>query len=205
MLSDAWMIYLGVALISYFVGSFSFAIVLSALFGLPDPRQVGSKNPGATNMLRSGKKMVALLTLAGDAVKGWICVFICQHLILTDGLVGIAALAGFFAFLGHLYPIFFAFKGGKGVATALGVVVGLSPQAAGLTIVLFLLVVLICRYVSLGSMISAVGAAIGMPFFGVDRVGQGFVWAMVLLLIWRHRSNIKKLVTGQENKVFAKK
>ena len=205
MFPDAWMIYLGICLISYLVGSFSFAIILSMIFNLPDPRQVGSKNPGATNILRSGKKAVALLTLAGDALKGWLCVFAAQNLVITGGLEGIAAMAGFFAFLGHLYPVWFAFKGGKGVATALGVLLGLFPQIAGLSVLVFISIVVLFRYVSLASMLAAVSAAVLANVFHTDLITQLFVWAMVLLLIWRHRSNIKKLLSGQENKVFSGK
>ena len=203
-LSGAGMIYLGVGLMSYLVGSFSFAIVLSALFGLPDPRDIGSKNPGATNMLRSGKKLVALLTLLGDAFKGWVCVFLAQNLVITDGLVAVSAVAGFCAFLGHLYPVFFQFKGGKGVATALGIIIGLSPQAAGAAVLFFLVIVLVTRYVSLGSILASIVAGGVIAFSGADVLTQSFVWAMIALLVWRHRTNIRKLLSGQENRVFSK-
>ena len=155
-------------------------------------------------MLRSGKKLVALLTLFGDAFKGWVCVFLAQNLVITEGLVAVSAVAGFCAFLGHLYPVFFQFKGGKGVATALGIIIGLSPQAAGAAVLFFLVIVLVTRYVSLGSILASIVAGAVIAFSGADALTQSFVWAMIALLVWRHRTNIHKLLSGQESRVFSK-
>jgi glycerol-3-phosphate acyltransferase PlsY len=179
--------------------------------GLNDPRSYGSKNPGATNVLRSGSKKAAILTLLLDAIKGWLPV----ALILTFGQpyglgAGVAALAGLAAFLGHLYPVFFGFKGGKGVATAVGVLIGVNGLLALATVGTFVIVVYFSRYVSLASMVAAVFA----PMFYL--FGDGVAWqaagaevfclsVMALLLVWRHRENINRLLAGTESKLGAKK
>jgi glycerol-3-phosphate acyltransferase PlsY len=200
-----------VVLVSYLVGSLSFAVIVSRLMGLNDPRSYGSKNPGATNVLRSGSKKAAILTLLLDAAKGWLPV----ALVLTYGPehglgAGVAALAGLAAFLGHLYPVFFGFMGGKGVATAVGVVVGVNGPLALATVLTFAIVVYFSRYVSLASMVAAVFA----PAFYL--FGTGVAWQataaevlslaiMAMLLIWRHRENINRLLAGTESKLGQKK
>ncbi|OYU31319.1 MAG: glycerol-3-phosphate acyltransferase [Comamonadaceae bacterium PBBC2] len=207
----AWLIQVGAVLAAYLVGSLSFAVIVSQLMGLNDPRSYGSKNPGATNVLRSGSKKAAILTLLLDAVKGWLPV----ALILTFGEpyglgTGVAAVAGLAAFLGHLYPVFFGFKGGKGVATAVGVLVGVNGLLALATVGTFAIVVYFSRYVSLASMVAAVFAPVFYLF------GDGVAWqaagaevlclaVMALLLVWRHRENINRLLAGTESKLGAKK
>ena len=207
----AWLIQVGAVLAAYLVGSLSFAVIVSQLMGLNDPRSYGSKNPGATNVLRSGSKKAAILTLLLDAIKGWLPV----ALILTFGQpyglgTGVAALAGLAAFLGHLYPVFFGFKGGKGVATAVGVLVGVNGLLALATVGTFVIVVYFSRYVSLASMVAAVFAPVFYVF------GDGVAWqaagaevlclsVMALLLVWRHRENINRLLAGTESKLGAKK
>jgi len=207
----AWLIQVGAVLAAYLVGSLSFAVIVSQLMGLNDPRSYGSKNPGATNVLRSGSKKAAILTLLLDAFKGWLPV----ALVLTFGQPyglgsGVAALAGLAAFLGHLYPVFFGFKGGKGVATAVGVLVGVNGLLALATVGTFVIVVYFSRYVSLASMVAAVFAPVFYLF------GDGVAWqaagaevlclsVMALLLVWRHRENINRLLAGTESKLGAKK
>ena len=191
----------------YLVGSLSFAVIVSRMMGLSDPRTYGSKNPGATNVLRSGNKKAAVLTLLFDAFKGWLPVW---AVTMLGGDPSAAALAGLAAFVGHLYPVFFRFQGGKGVATALGVVLGVSPLLALATVLTFAIVVYFSRFVSLASMVAAVFAPVYMVF------GHGVAWQaqgaqvlslsiMALLLVWRHRENINRLFAGTESKVGAKK
>jgi len=200
-----------VVLASYLVGSLSFAVIVSRLMGLNDPRSYGSKNPGATNVLRSGSKKAAILTLLLDAVKGWLPVALVLAYGPQQGLgAGVAALAGLAAFLGHLYPVFFGFVGGKGVATAVGVLVGVNGLLALTTVLTFAIVVYFSRYVSLASMVAAVFAPV-FYVFG-DRVAwdangaEVFSLAvMALLLVWRHRENINRLLAGTESKLGQKK
>lgn len=196
---------------SYLVGSLSFAVIVSRLMGLNDPRSYGSKNPGATNVLRSGSKKAAILTLLLDAFKGWLPV----ALVLAYGPehgagAGLAALAGLAAFLGHLYPVFFGFAGGKGVATAVGVVVGVNGSLALAVVLSFAIVLFFSRYVSLASMVAAVFAPVFYLF------GDGMAWqaslpevlslaGMALLLVWRHRENIHRLMAGTESQLGKKK
>jgi len=196
---------------SYLVGSLSFAVIVSRLMGLNDPRSYGSKNPGATNVLRSGSKKAAILTLLLDAFKGWLPV----ALVLAYGPeygagAGLAALAGLAAFLGHLYPVFFGFAGGKGVATAVGVVVGVNGSLALAVVLSFAIVLFFSRYVSLASMVAAVFAPVFYLF------GDGVAWqaslpevmslaVMALLLVWRHRENINRLMAGTESQLGKKK
>ena len=196
---------------SYLVGSLSFAVIVSRLMGLNDPRSYGSKNPGATNVLRSGSKKAAILTLLLDAVKGWLPVALVLAYGPQHGLgAGVAALAGLAAFLGHLYPVFFGFVGGKGVATAVGVLVGVNGLLALTTVLTFAIVVYFSRYVSLASMVAAVFAPVFYVF------GSGVAWdvnatevfslaVMALLLVWRHRENINRLLAGTESKLGQKK
>ena len=198
-------------LIAYLVGSLSFAVIVSRAMGLSDPRTYGSGNPGATNVLRSGSKPAAIVTLLLDAAKGWLPVMLVKWFgPAWDLSEGTQALAGLAAFLGHLYPVFFAFKGGKGVATAVGVLLAFEPLLALATMVTFAIIVFFSRYVSLASMVAAVFA----PAYYL--IGDGVAWtasgaktlaliAMGLLLIWRHRENIQRLLAGTESKLGQKK
>ena len=198
-------------LIAYLVGSLSFAVIVSRAMGLSDPRTYGSGNPGATNVLRSGSKPAAIVTLLLDAAKGWLPVMLVKWFgPAWDLSEGAQALAGLAAFLGHLYPVFFAFKGGKGVATAVGVLLAFEPLLALATLVTFAIIVFFSRYVSLASMVAAVFA----PAYYL--IGDGVAWtasgaktlaliAMGLLLIWRHRENIRRLLAGTESKLGARK
>ena len=188
--------------LAYLIGSVSFAVVTSKLFALPDPRKYGSGNPGATNVLRSGNKAAAALTLFGDAAKGWLAVAIAQR--LTSGepngdlVVAASALA---VFLGHLFPIFHRFVGGKGVATAAGVIFALSPLLGLAALGIWLLVALIFRI----SSVAALTAAFAAPFVALAMLGNRVqAWVLIpiaLLLLWRHRSNIAKLRAGQETRI----
>ena len=198
-------------LAAYLIGSLSFAVIVSRAMGLSDPRTYGSGNPGATNVLRSGSKPAAIVTLLLDAAKGWLPVMLVKWFgPAWDLSEGALALAGLAAFLGHLYPVFFAFKGGKGVATAVGVLLAFEPLLALATLVTFAIIVFFSRYVSLASMVAAVFA----PAYYL--IGDGVAWtasgaktlaliAMGLLLIWRHRENIQRLLAGTESKLGQKK
>ncbi|ABE50594.1 glycerol-3-phosphate 1-O-acyltransferase PlsY [Methylobacillus flagellatus] len=180
---------------AYLLGSISFGILVSKAFGLPDPRTVGSGNPGATNVLRSGKKLAALLTLLGDAAKGWLPVWLAQYYALPVGVVCWVAVA---VFLGHLYPVFYRFKGGKGVATALGVLLAFSPLLAGLALLSWIVVFALTRFSSLAAL-TAAALAPGFAWLLLPQIGYIIVvFVLSLLLIWRHRSNIRKLLDGSE-------
>ncbi len=191
---------------AYLIGSISFAIVFSKLFRLADPRSYGSGNPGATNVLRSGNKAAALLTLLFDALKGWFPVWLARLVADEYGfgadVIGAVALA---AFLGHLYPVWHRFQGGKGVATALGVLLGLSWQLALAALGAFVVVVKLSRYVSLSSITAAFVATVASAAMrGIDAITLA-VLAMALLLVWRHRANVARLRAGTESKLGAKK
>lgn len=196
---------------AYLLGSLSFAVIVSRFMGLNDPRTYGSKNPGATNVLRSGSKAAAVVTLVLDALKGWLPVVLVRWFGEPYGLGdGTVALVGLAAFLGHLFPVFFRFVGGKGVATALGVLVGISGilgLAVGAT---WLIIAFFFRYSSLASLAAAVFAPVYYVF------GDGVAWpmdrnivfsivVMSALLIWRHAENMSRLVKGTESKLGAKK
>ncbi len=189
-------------LLAYLLGSVSFALVASWIFKLPDPRTYGSGNPGATNVLRSGKKAAAALTLLGDAGKGWLAIMLAQHFAPVWGLgnesVAAVALA---VFLGHVFPVFLRFEGGKGVATAVGVLLGLSLGMGLLAIVTWMLVVAIWRISSLSALAAAALAPIYAIFFLGFEVNTLAVLIMSLLLIWRHKSNIANLVAGKEARI----
>ena len=190
---------------AYLIGSLSFAVIFSRVLGLADPRSYGSKNPGATNVLRSGNRAAALLTLAFDALKGYVPVML---VLLYGPRFGLgettAAYTGLAAFIGHLWPVFFRFNGGKGVATAAGVLIAINPWLGAATLASFGIVVAFSRYVSLASIVAAAFA----PFY------QALIWGvepallaiavMCLLVIWRHEGNIKKLLAGTENKLGQK-
>lgn len=195
-----------VAVLAYLIGSVSFAVIVSAAMGLADPRSYGSGNPGATNVLRSGNKTAAILTLLGDAFKGWLAVWLTAHLAsrfgLDDDAIALAAIA---VFLGHLYPVFFRFKGGKGVATAAGVLLAINPVLGIATALTWLIIAFFFRYSSLAALVAAVFAPLFDVFlFGANVIALA-VFAMSALLIWRHRSNIAKLVAGKESRIGEKK
>jgi len=191
-------------LAAYLLGSVSFAIVVSKLFRLDDPRTYGSQNPGATNVLRSGNKLAAVITLLGDCVKGWVAVAVSvglnESLQLGDAVIAGVALA---VFAGHLWPVFFRFQGGKGVATALGVLLGLNPLLGLATLATWLIIARAFRYSSLAALASAVFA----PFYyGLLLRAQLLAVAiMSVLLIYRHRSNITNLLSGKESRIGQKK
>ncbi|WP_426103053.1 glycerol-3-phosphate 1-O-acyltransferase PlsY [Massilia sp. TSP1-1-2] len=194
-------------IVAYLIGSISFAVVMSHAFGLSDPRTYGSKNPGATNVLRSGNKKAAIATLIGDAAKGWFAVWLAERLADQFGVgeLGIALVA-LAVFLGHLYPIFFRFVGGKGVATALGVLLGLNPWLGLATLITWLVIAYAFRYSSLAALVAALFA----PFyfgllFGIDQLEKLLaVIIMSALLLFRHRSNIANLLAGKESKLGSK-
>jgi glycerol-3-phosphate acyltransferase PlsY len=191
---------------AYLLGSVSFAVLMSKAFGLADPRTYGSGNPGATNVLRSGKKAAAALTLLGDAAKGWVAVWLAQKFAPQDEnylmLVAAVALA---VFLGHLFPIFLRFKGGKGVATALGVLLALSIWMGLAVLATWLLVALVFRLSSLSALVAAVGAPVYAILLGLPHEWVLASGIMSLLLIWRHKINIQNLLAGKESRIGSKK
>jgi glycerol-3-phosphate acyltransferase PlsY len=181
---------------AYLLGSISFGILISRAFGLPDPRTVGSGNPGATNVLRSGKKAAAVLTLLGDAAKGWLAVWLALH---YGMLMWVVSGVGIAVIVGHLYPIFYGFKGGKGVATALGVMLAISLWLGLAVVISWALVFAVSRYSSLASIVAAALAPVYAYF--LLQPYEDYIWmtlVLALLLIWRHRSNIRKLLQGSE-------
>jgi glycerol-3-phosphate acyltransferase PlsY len=194
---------------AYLLGSISFAIVIARLYGLPDPRSHGSGNPGATNMLRTGRKSAAALTLIGDAVKGLVAVLLATWAAKAYGLPAhVPYLAALAAFLGHLYPVFFGFKGGKGVATALGVLLALDWRLGGLAVLTWLVVFALTRISSLSALTAAVLAPV-YAYYLLDHGPQsgllaGILAVLSLLVLIRHQSNIRKLLSGQEG-VFRKR
>ncbi|MDI1258871.1 glycerol-3-phosphate 1-O-acyltransferase PlsY [Aquabacterium sp.] len=189
------------AVLSYLVGSLSFAVIVSRLFGLSDPRTYGSGNPGATNVLRSGHKGAAILTLLFDALKGYVPVAIAQRMGMDQTTVTLVGLA---AFLGHLWPIFFRFEGGKGVATAAGVLLAFEPTLGGLVLAVWLLMAVVFRYSSLAALAASLAApVIQWQLMGISTMTIG-VAIMSALLIWRHAANIRKLLAGQESKLGQK-
>jgi glycerol-3-phosphate acyltransferase PlsY len=208
-----WMewIWLPAVVAAYLIGSLSFAVVVSRVMGLNDPRTYGSKNPGATNVLRSGNKKAAAITLLLDAVKGWLPVWWVANYGHDWGLgAGSVALVGLAAFLGHLFPVFFRFKGGKGVATAAGVLLAYDPWLGLAVLLTWVGVALVFRYSSLAALVAALAA----PFFYL--IGDGLLWSsegvigvsmgiMSVLLLWRHAENIQRLLAGQESRIGSKK
>ena len=193
------------ALAAYLVGSFSFAVVVSRVMGLADPRTYGSKNPGATNVLRTGNKAAAILTLLGDAAKGWFAVWLAVRFGPRFGIgdLGVAAVA-VAVFLGHLFPVFFGFKGGKGVATAAGVILALNPWLALATGVTWAIIAGFFRYASLASIVAAVFAAFYSAFgWGFDERFLAIV-AIAGLVVYRHRANISNLLAGKERRIGQK-
>ncbi len=192
-----------VVFISYLIGSISFAVLVSRAFGLPDPHTYGSGSPGATNVLRTGKKAAAALTLLGDAFKGWFAVVLIQQHVIAEPLAaGAAAVA---VTLGHMYPVFHRFRGGKGVATSLGVLLALDPWLAVGAAATWLIIAFFFRISSLSALVAAAFA----PFFAFFLLGMGRitlesaigVTVISLLLVWRHRGNIRNLLAGTEAKI----
>ena len=194
------------ALAAYLIGSLSFAVIFSRLLGLADPRSYGSGNPGATNVLRSGSKAAAILTLVFDALKGYLPVLAVLVWGERWGLgEGSAALVGLAAFLGHLWPVFFRFKGGKGVATAAGVLFALNPLLGVATLATFAILVYFTRLVSLASIVAALFAPLYEALIWDMGPIVGAAGLMGLLLVWRHEANIKRLFAGTESRLGAKK
>ena len=190
---------------AYLLGSVPFAIVFSRLFGLPDPRSFGSGNPGATNVLRSGSKAAALLTLMGDSGKGAAAVLLCRGLLpLADLPEFLPAWAGAAAFAGHLYPVFLRFRGGKGVATFLGTLLALVPLVGVATCLLWVMIAGLFRYSSLASVVSASAVALALWRISAPLPTTLAVLLMSLFLVWRHRRNIAQLWAGTESKIGAR-
>ncbi|MGK5024727.1 glycerol-3-phosphate 1-O-acyltransferase PlsY [Janthinobacterium sp. RB2R34] len=197
---------LAMTVAAYLLGSISFAVVMSKVYGIADPRTYGSKNPGATNVLRSGNKGAAIMTLLGDGAKGWLAVFLADRFAADLGVGDTAvALVAIAVFLGHLWPVFFRFIGGKGVATALGVLLGINPWLGLATLATWLIIAFAFRYSSLAALVAALFA----PFyygllFGVDAILLSVV-IMSVLLAYRHSQNIANLLAGKESRIGAKK
>ena len=202
----------GAALFGYLLGSLPFAVIVSRAFGLADPRTVGSGNPGATNVLRSGNKLAAILTLVGDAAKGalamWIVAAVTSSAVSSVGAGNtplVVVVAGVSAFLGHVFPFTLGFKGGKGVATALGVLLMLSPMLGGIVLGVWLVTVALTRYSSLGALVAAVASPIAAWFVLANLTGVIAASLMSVVLIIRHKTNINKLLAGTEARLGAKK
>ncbi|MFL6582669.1 MAG: glycerol-3-phosphate 1-O-acyltransferase PlsY [Burkholderiales bacterium] len=189
-------------LVAYLIGSVSFAVIVSWCFGLPDPHTYGSGNPGATNVLRTGRKEAAVLTLLGDAAKGAIVVSLAKRLApefdLSEFTLSAVALA---VFIGHLYPIYFGFKGGKGVSTAAGILLALDLRIAGVAFLAWLLAIAVFRYSSLASMVGAFAATMGAIFLLGWSPLAVMVLVMTTLLLWRHRGNMQRLLNGTESRI----
>lgn len=202
---------LGVVALAYLLGSIPFAVVVSRLMGLQDPRRYGSKNPGATNVLRSGSRPAAALTLLGDAAKGWLAVWLAMLVVrewhLPSYLVGLAAVA---VFMGHLFPVFLRFKGGKGVATALGVLLAIQPWLALATVATWVIVAFVTRYSSLAAIVAAIFAPLYYLFGGnIAWRFDGFTCLCIIVisvsLCYRHQANIARLMAGKESRIGGKK
>ena len=193
-------------LIGYLIGSLSFAVIVSKAFGLPDPHSYGSGNPGATNVLRTGNKLAAVLTLLGDGLKGWFAVFLAQRLAWRFGVddAGIAAVA-LAVFVGHLFPVFFRFKGGKGVATAAGVLLAIDWRIGLGTLVTWLVIAAFFRYSSLAALVAAAFAPFATALLLGFNLYAAAVLAISALLVWRHAENIRKLIAGTESRIGEKK
>ena len=187
--------------LAYLLGSISSAVVIARLRGLPDPRSIGSKNPGATNILRYGGKKAAILTLAGDVLKGVVPVLIAHALTADPAII---ALTGFGAFLGHLFPVFFGFRGGKGVATALGVWLAINPWVGLALLVTWLAMALLFRYSSLSALTASVAAPFYVAWLSPGPAYLAVMIVMSAILIFRHRSNIRNLIAGTETRIGAK-
>jgi glycerol-3-phosphate acyltransferase PlsY len=183
---------------AYLIGSTPFAVIVSRVMGLEDPRSYGSGNPGATNVLRSGNKIAAALTLLGDGAKGWFAVWLAERLQAPADVVAVAAIA---VFLGHVFSVWLRFKGGKGVATAAGVLFAIDWRVGLAVLVVWLAVVVVSRYSSLGGIVAAVFAPAAVYYVsGFSSIFLATV-AMGAILLWRHESNIRKLLNGEERRI----
>jgi glycerol-3-phosphate acyltransferase PlsY len=195
------MISVALVVLAYLIGSVSFAVIVSRAWGLPDPRTYGSGNPGATNVLRAGRKAAAALTLLGDGAKGWLAVVLAQRYSLPEHMEWVSALAAVAVVIGHMYPVFFRFDGGKGVATALGVLLALDYYVAAGAAATWIIIAFFFRISSLAALISALFA----PFFYFLLFGlhaHTYAIAVVsLLLVYRHRANIRNLLQGTESRI----
>jgi glycerol-3-phosphate acyltransferase PlsY len=196
---------IAVVIASYLIGSVSFAVVVSKLMRLPDPHSYGSGNPGATNVLRTGNKLAALLTLLGDAAKGFVALMLARIFVGTEVVDWTLPLSAAAAFFGHLYPVFHGFKGGKGVATALGILLAINWVLGLMTLSTWLIVAIFMRYSSLAALISALFAPLYFVFlFGIQPMAAA-ITLMSALLIYRHKGNIQKLLNGTEGRIGQKK
>jgi|SRR5688500_6863735 glycerol-3-phosphate acyltransferase PlsY len=196
-MQTGWLLFI-ILVAAYLLGSISFAVLVSKLMRLPDPRSYGSKNPGATNVLRTGSKVAAVLTLVGDAAKGGVAVWLAAY--FTDQLAAV----GLAAFLGHLYPLFHRFQGGKGVATAAGVLLALDWRIGAGTIATWLLIAFFLRYSSLAALVAALFAPLATAYL-LGWQSALVVAVMSAFLVWRHRANISRLLAGTEPRLGAKK
>ncbi len=192
---------LALTVAAYLIGSVSFAVIVSRAFALPDPRSYGSGNPGATNVLRSGRRSAAALTLLGDIAKGWLAVYVAYRFADAGGVATTQAAAAVAVVVGHAYPVYHRFQGGKGVATVLGVLSGLNLYLAGGTVATWLIIAYFFRISSLAALVSAVFA----PFFCFLLYGlhpfTGAVTAIAALIIYRHKANIRNLLAGTESRI----
>lgn len=189
---------------AYLIGSISFAVIVSKAFRLPDPREYGSGNPGATNVLRSGRKSAAALTLLGDCAKGWLAVHV-AGLWMPDSAPEAMAAAAVAVIVGHMVPVFHAFRGGKGVATAIGVLLALNWILALGTLATWVTIAVFFRYSSLAALVSAVFAVFfALILFNATHPFFAAVAVIAVLLVWRHRSNIRNLIAGKESRLGAK-
>ena len=191
---------------AYLLGSVSFALIASKLFALPDPRTYGSGNPGATNVLRTGKKAAAAFTLFGDAAKGWLAVWLAiEYSAPGDQFLLLPAVVAIAVFVGHLFPVFLRFKGGKGVATALGVLLAFNFMVGLGGLVTWLVMALMFRYSSLAALVAALATPLYVYLLGLPNEWVIASGVMSLLLIWRHKSNIQNLLAGTETRLGSKK
>ncbi len=197
---SSWPSLIGIAILSYLIGSIASAVLVSRLFKLPDPRLAGSGNPGATNVLRLGGKKAALITLLGDLSKGLLPVLVLRALNAPETTLAVAAIA---AFIGHIYPIFFGFKGGKGVATAAGALLALNPIVGLITISSWLIIAWFTRYSSLAAVIAALVAALAAQYL-TQAPAMLAISLMALILVWRHQANIRRLIRGEESRIGQK-
>jgi glycerol-3-phosphate acyltransferase PlsY len=194
--------------VGYLIGSLSFAVLVSRAYGLPDPHTYGSGNPGATNVLRTGNRAAAALTLAGDTIKGWLAVWLVLVFGPGQGVHEAApALVGLAAFLGHLYPVFFGFKGGKGVATAAGILLAIDPWLGLGTLATWVVIAVFFRYSSLAAIVAAAFAPLWALFLNGFRLDLSVaaIVAMSMLLVSRHRGNIRNLLQGKEGRIGERK
>lgn len=196
------MIETGIVIAAYLIGSLSFAVIVSRAFGLPDPHSYGSGNPGATNVLRTGRKIAAALTLAGDAGKGYAAVLLAQFAVLRYGLQPVSVPAAALAcFAGHVWPVFFRFRGGKGVATAAGLLLAIDPWLGAGVVATWLLMAVVFRISSLAAIVAAITAPLWYLWLDGPGMMLAAVTAIALLLLYRHRANMRRLIAGEEGRI----